>query len=49
MEKKDELFRQLSADLMPVSGSVELTKSLLKTDIDLAVATSASRNRAHRT
>ena len=48
-KKKDEFFRQISADLTPVSGSVELIKSLLKANFDLAVATSASRKRTHWT
>jgi HAD superfamily hydrolase (TIGR01509 family) len=48
-KKKDEFFRQVSADLMPVTGSVELIQSLLNAEIELAVATSASRQRAHWT
>lgn len=48
-KKKDEFFRQASADLMPVTGSVELIMNLVESGIQLAVATSASRQRTYWT
>ena len=44
--KKDEFFRQASADLKPVSGSVDFIRSVKGAALSLAVATSASRRRA---
>jgi beta-phosphoglucomutase-like phosphatase (HAD superfamily) len=46
---KDDFFRQVSADLMPVTGSVELIMHLVESGTRLAVATSASRQRTHWT
>lgn len=47
--KKDEFFRQASADLKPVKGSVEFIKQLKRANLCMAVATSASRKRAQWT
>src|SRR6266581_5822571 len=47
--KKDQFFRQVSADLKPVKGSVEFIKNLKRADLCMAVATSASRQRAQWT
>jgi len=47
--KKDELFRQASADLKPISGSVEFIKNVRQNELSMAVATSASRQRAQWT
>jgi HAD superfamily hydrolase (TIGR01509 family) len=44
--KKDEFFRQASADLKPMGGIVELIKNLRQAGLSMAVATSASRQRA---
>jgi beta-phosphoglucomutase len=43
--KKDAFFRQASADLEPISGSVALIKQLDKAGLRIALATSASRRR----
>lgn len=47
--KKDEFFRQASQDLKPITGSAEFIKSLKQSGLSLAVATSASRQRAQWT
>jgi len=47
--KKDEFFRQASADLKPISGSVEFIKNVRQSELSMAVATSASRQRAQWT
>ena len=47
--KKDEFFRQASGDLKALSGSTEFIKSLKQSGLCMAVATSASRQRAHWT
>lgn len=47
--KKDEFFRQASADLKPVPGSVALIAELLRAELCVALATSASRQRAEWT
>jgi len=47
--KKDEFFRQASAVLEPVSGSVEFIKSLEKAGLCIGLATSASQQRARWT
>jgi len=46
---KDEFFRQFSAAPEPVTGSIEFNNSLENTGLRLAVATSASRQRARWT
>ena len=47
--KKDEFYRDTCAVLEPVAGSVEFIKQLEKTGLRIAVATSASRQRARWT
>jgi HAD superfamily hydrolase (TIGR01509 family) len=47
--KKDEFFRQACAVLEPVAGSVEFIRKLREAGLRLAIATSASRQRAHWT
>lgn len=47
--KKDEFFRQASADLKPINGTVEFIKNLRQTELCMGVATSASRQRARWT
>lgn len=47
--KKDEFFREASADLKPISGSVEFIKNVRQAELSMAVATSASRQRAQWT
>jgi HAD superfamily hydrolase (TIGR01509 family) len=47
--KKDEFFRQASADLKPISGSLEFIKTVRQAELSMAVATSASRQRAEWT
>ena len=47
--KKDEFFRQASADLKPIRGSVEFIKNVRQAGLPMAVATSASRQRAQWT
>ena len=47
--KKDEFFRQASTDLKPISGTVEFIKDVGQVGLPMAVATSASRQRAHWT
>jgi HAD superfamily hydrolase (TIGR01509 family) len=47
--KKDEFFRRASADLRPMSGSVEFIKNARQAGLSMAVATSASRQRARWT
>ncbi len=47
--QKDALFRETCARLKPVAGSVEFIKKVAQADLSLAVATSASRQRARRT
>jgi beta-phosphoglucomutase len=44
--KKDELFREASAALEPVAGAVEFIQRLEKAGLSIALATSASRQRA---
>ena len=44
--KKDELFRQEFRTLEPVAGSIDLIKELSERGLRLAVATSASKDRA---
>ena len=44
-QKKDEFFRQVSADLKPISGTLEFIKSVRQAGLSMAVATSASRQR----
>jgi beta-phosphoglucomutase-like phosphatase (HAD superfamily) len=48
-DKKDELFRQALGDLRPISGSIEFIQCLRQANLPMAVATSASRQRAHWT
>jgi HAD superfamily hydrolase (TIGR01509 family) len=48
-KKKDNLFRQACAILEPVAGSVELIKQLEQAGLCMALATSASRQRARWT
>ncbi|MBZ5684974.1 MAG: HAD family phosphatase [Acidobacteriia bacterium] len=48
-DKKDEFFRQASADLKPISGSVEFINNVRQAELSMAVATSASRQRAQWT
>lgn len=47
--KKDEYFRQASSELEPVPGTVEFIRTITKTGLRIAVATSASRQRARWT
>lgn len=47
--KKDEFYRDTCAVLEPVAGSVEFIKQLEKEGLRIAVATSASRQRARWT
>lgn len=48
--KKDEFFRQASADLKPIEGSLEFIKNVRQADeLPMAIATSASRQRAQWT
>jgi len=47
--KKDEYFRQASSELEPVPGTVEFIRTVKKAGLRLAVATSASRQRAQWT
>jgi HAD superfamily hydrolase (TIGR01509 family) len=47
--KKDEFFRQASAVLEPVAGSVEFIKNLEKAGLRIGLATSASQQRARWT
>jgi beta-phosphoglucomutase len=47
--KKDDLFRQACADLEPVAGSVEFIRKLEEAGLCIALATSASRQRARWT
>jgi HAD superfamily hydrolase (TIGR01509 family) len=47
--KKDEFYREACAVLEPVAGSVEFIKQLEKVGLRIAVATSASRQRARWT
>jgi beta-phosphoglucomutase len=47
--RKDEFVRQASADLKAVTGSVEFIQSLKLARVRMAVATSASRQRAQWT
>ena len=47
--KKDEFFRQASADLKPVRGTVEFIKNVQQSVVSMAVATSASGARAQWT
>ena len=47
--KKDELFRQASADLEPVPGSIAFIRTLEKAGLCIALATSASGQRARWT
>jgi beta-phosphoglucomutase len=47
--KKDEYFRQASSELEPVPGTVEFIGTAKKAGLRLAVATSASRQRAQWT
>src|ERR1700758_1272851 len=47
--QKDEFFRQACSLPEPVAGSIELIKRLQKASLCVAVATSASRQRAHWT
>lgn len=48
-DKKDEYFRQASSELEPVPGTVEFIRTGKKAGLRLAVATSASRQRAQWT
>jgi len=48
-DKKDEYFRQASSELEPVPGIVEFIRTVKKGGLRLAVATSASRQRAQWT
>ena len=48
-DKKDEYFRQASSELEPVLGTVEFIRTAKKAGLRLAVATSASRQRAQWT
>ena len=47
--KKDEYFRQASSELEPVPGTVKFIRTAKKAGLRLAVATSASRQRAQWT
>jgi beta-phosphoglucomutase len=47
--KKDEYFRQAASELEPVPGTVEFIRTVKKAELRLAVATSASRQRAQWT
>ena len=47
--KKDEFFRQACSTPEPAAGSIELIRRLEKTGLCIAVATSASRQRARWT
>ncbi len=47
--KKDEYFRQASPELEPVPGTVEFIRKVRKAGRRVAIATSASRQRAHWT
>jgi len=47
--KKDEFFRQESADLKPIGGSIEFITNVRQAGLSMAVATSASRQRAQWT
>jgi beta-phosphoglucomutase len=47
--KKDEFFRQACADLEPMEGSVQFIKELVRAGFCVAMATSASRQRAQWT
>ncbi len=47
--KKDEFFRKACSLPEPVDGSIEFIKKLEKTGLSIAVATAASRQRAHWT
>lgn len=48
-DRKDKFFRQFSEVPEPVAGSIEFINGLRKTGLRLAVATSASRQRARWT
>src|SRR5450631_925489 len=47
--KKDEYFRQASSELEPMPGTLEFIRTVKKAGLRLAVATSASRQRAQWT
>jgi HAD superfamily hydrolase (TIGR01509 family) len=47
--KKDEFFRQACADLEPVAGSIKFIREIVKEGFCVAIATSASRQRARWT
>ena len=48
-KRKDDFFRQVCVLLQPVAGTVEFIKKLATAELRLAVATSASRQRAQWT
>lgn len=48
-ERKDDFFQQSCVDLEAVAGTVEMIKKLAQADLQIALATSASRNRARWT
>jgi beta-phosphoglucomutase len=48
-KRKDEYFRQACSQAEPVPGTVEFIRAIRKTGLRIAVATSASRERASRT
>lgn len=47
--RKDCIFRQMRLDVAPIPGAVQLVEELHRRGIALALATSASRSRAHST
>jgi beta-phosphoglucomutase len=47
--RKDCIFRQMRLDVSPIPGAVDLVRDLDRNGVALALATSASRSRAHST
>lgn len=47
--RKDCIFRQMQLEVKPLAGAVQILEQLLRRNIPLALATSASRSRAQST
>jgi beta-phosphoglucomutase len=47
--RKDCIFRQMRLDVSPIAGAVDLVRDLNRNGVALALATCASRSRAHST
>jgi len=47
--RKDCIFRQMRLDVVPIPGAVRMVRDLHSDGVALALATSASRSRAHTT